>query len=158
MRGYGKLNVDGTLSSANVQHEGFVSLDKFTKDENGNYYEYYQLEMVDGMYVPNMILLQKEYKKTKIQSFTNETETYIQKEVLKYDEANGTAFKDVHSCANYKDAMSYTHQPFCAAIWEWQITVWQKARTIQEDVVTQKRVEPSIKEFKNELPNFVGVE
>jgi hypothetical protein len=48
---FGKLNQDGTLSSANKQHEEFVSLDLFTKDNEGNYYEYYQSEMVDGMYV-----------------------------------------------------------------------------------------------------------
>jgi len=53
---YGKLNNDGTLSSANKQHEGFVSLGLFETKEDGSYYTYYLSEMVDGMYVPDMKL------------------------------------------------------------------------------------------------------
>jgi len=51
--GYGKLNTDGTLKSANKQHEGFVSLELFEKKEDGSYYTYY-LE-VDGRYVVDTV-------------------------------------------------------------------------------------------------------
>ncbi len=58
-KGYGKLNQDGTLSSRTKQADGWVSLDLFTKDEQDNYYEYYQSEMVDGMYVADTVKLQE---------------------------------------------------------------------------------------------------
>jgi len=41
MLGYGKLNIDGTLQSANKPHEGFVPLENFEKDIDGNYYNKY---------------------------------------------------------------------------------------------------------------------
>lgn len=49
--GYGKVNLDGTLNCSGVQKPGMVSLDLFEKDSNGNYYEHYKPEMVDGIYI-----------------------------------------------------------------------------------------------------------
>jgi hypothetical protein len=54
MNGYGKLNEDGTLQSSSVQYGGMVSLDLFTKDENGHYYQYYLIDRVANMYLPNL--------------------------------------------------------------------------------------------------------
>jgi hypothetical protein len=43
MSGYGKVNINGYLESSQVWWNGFVSLDKFAKDGDNNYYEYYNL-------------------------------------------------------------------------------------------------------------------
>ncbi len=57
---FGKLDEKGRLLNRGKQADGWVSLDLFTKDENGNFYEYYQSEMsVDGMYVADTVKLQE---------------------------------------------------------------------------------------------------
>lgn len=51
---YGKLNTDGTVQSANKQHDGFISFNQFQKDENGKFYPFYLKEKnAQGMYEPN---------------------------------------------------------------------------------------------------------
>jgi len=51
MKGFRKLNTDGSLQSANKQYEGFISCDKFEVDSEGNEYPFYQLTMTDGIYL-----------------------------------------------------------------------------------------------------------
>jgi len=76
---------------------------------------------------------------------------YIQAEVDKYNEANGTKFTDVHNCSNYKDATGYTHQQFCIEVWSWNVAVWEKARISQATAVASGL---TAEEFLALLPKF----
>ena len=55
-------------------------------------------------------------------------EAHIQAQVDAYNDANGLVFTDVKSCALYAQMPSYSHQPFCAAVWDWNVQVWESAR------------------------------
>ena len=55
----------------------------------------------------------------------------LQAEVDAYNKDNGTIFADVHSCGNYRHDVGYTHQPFCAAVWSWNVAVWERCREVQ---------------------------
>lgn len=78
----------------------------------------------------------------------------IQSEVDAYNKANGMAFRDVHSCKNYAGVQDYTHQPFCAAVWAWNVSVWESARQILRDVATGVIELPNEDEFVGMLPVF----
>jgi hypothetical protein len=78
----------------------------------------------------------------------------IQEEVDAYNKANGTAFRDVHSCKNYADDTAYTHYQFCAAVWAWNVDVWEAARNILADVKSGTRATPTVDELLGELPVF----
>ena len=41
---YYKLNTDGTIQSANKQHEGFSPLSELETKEDGTYYQYYNID------------------------------------------------------------------------------------------------------------------
>jgi len=78
---------------------------------------------------------QQEYINNMVNHFTTLTTNHIQNEVNKYNKAKGLQFGDIHSCQNYKDATGYTHQAFCAAIWDWNIQVWEYLRNDMQPVV-----------------------
>lgn len=51
MVGYFKLNADGSIQSANKQHEGFESFDLLAKDTDGSLYDFYLTTPdIDGIY------------------------------------------------------------------------------------------------------------
>jgi len=56
------------------------------------------------------------------------TTIHIQNVVEAYNTAHDLSFRDVHSCANYKDAVGYTHQQFCIDVWNFNIQVWETLR------------------------------
>lgn len=78
----------------------------------------------------------------------------IQHEVDKYNKANGTAFRDVHSCKNYADDTAYTHYQFCYDVWAWNMSMWESARQIMYDVATGAIEPPDEDEFLAMLPVF----
>ena len=82
------------------------------------------------------------------------TTELIQSEVDAYNKASGTAFRDVHSCKNYADVQDYSHQAFCAAIWAWNVDVWEAARNILVEVKSGTRATPTVDELLGELPAF----
>jgi len=87
---------------------------------------------------------------------TIEVEKHIQNEVDKYNKANGTLFASVHNCATYVLVETYPHRQFCVDIVNFNAKVWERARSIEADVVSEKREMPSIEEFIAELPVFNG--
>lgn len=93
-------------------------------------------------------------KEATVKEFTGYVEEYIQKEVDDYNKANGLQFRDVHSCANYKDNTDYAHQGFCLSVWNWNVAVWETARMIQASVFAGTRGLPAKDEFLAELPVF----
>ena len=79
----------------------------------------------------------------------------IQAEVDAYNEVNDVLFRDVHSCKSYADETTYVHQPFCSAVFTWNLSVWETARQILAEVKNGVRAAPSIGDFLTELPEFV---
>lgn len=57
-------------------------------------------------------------------------ERLIQSKVDDYNKANQLTITDVKSCALYAQIEGYTHKPFCAAVWAWNVQVWESARSI----------------------------
>lgn len=88
------------------------------------------------------------------QELALEVDKYIQNEVDKYNKANGTLFASVHNCATYVLVDTYPHRQFCIDIVNFNAIVWEKARSIEADVLAEKREMPTIEEFIAELPIF----
>lgn len=103
MDGHGKLDGDGYLKSRGTSKEGFVSLNLFTKDENGDYYKYYQLEMVDDMYISNDEKILKVSNKKHNESIYNQIDKLELKCIRPSRELNkvGTA-TDIRTIAKEK--------------------------------------------------------
>lgn len=95
-------------------------------------------------------------KEAVVKEFTGYADEHIQSKVIEYNKANSTMFKDVHSCANYRHDTEYTHKPFCAAVWAWNVAVWEYIRAEQDKVFAGARTLPATKEDAiAELPVFV---
>jgi hypothetical protein len=61
--GYGKVGINGYLISNQIKKEGFCSLDKFVKDSDNNYYEYYNLTTDEnGIFQPDYNALKPKLK------------------------------------------------------------------------------------------------
>jgi hypothetical protein len=155
--GYGKLNTDGTLQSANLQHEGFVSLELFTKDENGNLYTHYQPDMVDGMYVADLAIIQTKALKEARKGLVAVIETHVQEAITAYNLAHSVMFENVHNCATYKDIETYPHKQFCLDIITFNATAWETGRTVEAQVLNGDFAMPTSEEFKAMLPTYNGV-
>ena len=100
-----------------------------------NYIELVSKTLVSKTLVNKAIKIQKEESKknevqAKIKFATNLVSKKIQIEVENYNKINGTAFKDIHSCASYKDAQNYSHKDFCLSIWNWNVEVWEYVRSL----------------------------
>lgn len=67
MQGYFKLNEDGSLQTANKQHDGFESFDKLAKDSDGNLYSHYELVADgEGIYQANSTAIQNSNNEKRI--------------------------------------------------------------------------------------------
>jgi len=108
-------------------------------------------EQIDKVYTV-VDIPQEELINTLIRACEQAVTALIQSEVTKYNEANGTVFGSVHSCANYATTDGYTHQPFCASVWAWNVAVWEKCREIQAlgEMIT-------VEELIAELPVYAGL-
>jgi hypothetical protein len=81
----------------------------------------------------------------------------IQSEVDKYNTKFGLSFGSIDSVVKYIPYTSYTHQPFCAAIMEWNIAVWERAREIYAQVSAGEVVITTVEEMLALLPKFTFV-
>ena len=81
-------------------------------------------------------------------------EKHIQKPIDEYNLANGVKFANAHSCANYRDISGYAHQQFCIDAWTFNAATWEKARSIQTDVLTGTIQQPTREELIAMLPVF----
>lgn len=88
------------------------------------------------------------------QELTLEVDKYLKKEIDKYNKTNGTLFASVHNCATYVLVDTYPHRQFCVDIINFNAAVWEKARSIEYDVLAEKREMPTVEEFIAELPVF----
>ena len=134
-----QVNVAGVSTS--------VAENLLTLKSNGDYEKHYNADMS-----LDTATIDAENLAKLIQDGEALVNGYVQSEVDKYNEANGTKFSDVHNASNYKDATGYTHQAFCTKVWDWNVAVWEKARTSQATAVVEGWAE---EEFIAILPKFV---
>ena len=78
----------------------------------------------------------------------------IQSKVDDYNTENNLLFNDVHSCANYALSDGYTHQAFCIAIWAWNISVWETARSILSQALNGEIEITQVSDVIALLPEF----
>jgi hypothetical protein len=90
----------------------------------------------------------------KVNVFTKTIDSYIQSKIDEYNKANGVMFANVNSIMKYTINADYTHYPFCMAIVQWNIDVWESARAIQSNVLNGNRPEPTTEELLSELPEL----
>ena len=76
----------------------------------------------------------------------------IQSEIDTYNEANGTTYKNIDAIPKYLYNPDYTHYTFCLAVTDWNLQVWEKARSILADVENGLRAIPTEAELLAELP------
>ncbi len=101
---FGKLDEKGRLLNRGKQADGWVSLDLFTKDENDNFYAYYQSELVDGMYVPDVNKLNAQATTEAIKQSKSDRQTACNALVITI--TNGKQFNgDKDSIADLKNAL-----------------------------------------------------
>ena len=81
---------------------------------------------------------------------------YIQSIVDVYNKEHGLSFKDVHSCANYKDMENYTHRQFCIDIWNFNVQVWEEVRNVILPSIDFNNP-PSEEQFLAMLPIYNGL-
>lgn len=68
--------------------------------------------------------------------FTLKANDFIQSKIDEYNEANGTAFTNVHNCESYSRVTSYIHQSWCLQVWTWSVNVWEAVRAYQDTAST----------------------
>lgn len=117
------------------------------------------VELIDGKYTVvysyEPIPFAEQFAKKK-KVVEEEIVKLIQSKVDEYNDANGLSYKDIYSCALYKDTTGYTHAQFCTNIWAWQTSVWEYLRQVQTDILAGARTEPMLIDLMEELPKFTG--
>lgn len=84
------------------------------------------------------------------------TVNHIQSVIDAYNDAHSLSFRDVHSCANYKDMTGYTHQQFCIDVWNFNVAVWEELRNVIMPSIDFANP-PTEAEFISMLPVYNGV-
>jgi len=132
-----------------------VERDSVTKDENGLEYpnDCYLPDMVDGMYIPDMVKAQTEAQSALIKHGEDLVKSYIQKVIDDYNTANGVRFENINNCSLYKDDTTHPHQQFCINIIAFNSLVWKEARVLQVQVITMNPL-PTDEEFLAMLPKW----
>lgn len=70
MVGYFKLNTDGTIQGANLQHDGFLSMESLAKDAEGKVFTYYEVTPdANGIYQADTAKIDEVYSKATIAHF-----------------------------------------------------------------------------------------
>lgn len=96
----------------------------------------------------------EELQKEAFDNFVSMTDTHIQAEVMKYNEANNVMFGSIHNCSTYVTVDTYPHQAFCISILKWNADVWEAVRTYQASQ-TALGVLPTEAEFQAVLDSVV---
>jgi len=125
------------------------------QDEQNN--DYQDIKKWCENNVPESEFTEEEIRQTLINHYTRVVDYHIQSKISEYNKINGTAFTNVHHCANYKDAVGYTHRQFCSDVWVWNVQVWETARGVQTEVISGARQIPTDEELITLLPEYTGV-
>ncbi len=93
--------------------------------------------------IPLLVSKVQSMEKVKLTIEELQIEQLIQSKVNEYNEANGTSFKSIDSCAKYIIMTSYKHYDFCCNIIAWQTEVWEKFRELD-----------NFDNFMDKMPDF----
>jgi hypothetical protein len=153
--GYGKLNEDGTLQSASLQHDGMVSLDLFAKDENGKFYSVYLLTPVAGVYQPDMTALNISAVKSNFAHFHTLAEKHINDAVIAYDKANYTTYRKIESFTKYNHNSSHPRYIVAMDFLDKANLVWDAVVIMRDAYLADTSIVPTDEEFIANLPSMV---
>ena len=118
---YFKLNTDGTIQSANKQHEGFKPLSELTTKEDGSYYTFY---LEDG--TPDLVAAQASIdakiaqvaKQAKLEALATLTVTTTAGNVFDGDD---TARSDMMAAIQASDILGVTSSNWKLADNSWKL-------------------------------------
>ena len=79
-------------------------------------------------------------------------EYHVHEQIVIYNQANGVGFNSVDSCSKYVGQATYTHQPFCISILEFNTMCWVAARLAQTN--GSVTLDTTAEEFIDMLPVF----
>jgi hypothetical protein len=85
-----------------------------------------------------------------VNKFTIVTDNFIYDVLNDYNVEHGIKLESVHNCESYSRKTGYTHQPFCQAIWDWSVDLWEAVRGITTI--------PTDEEFKAVVRSVTNVE
>ena len=140
--GYPKLHIVYEELGKYQKHE---PIDIY-QDESGNYIK---------KYIAVDITL-TELKNILVPKFTSDIDEYIQSKINDYNNKHNLVFKDIDSINKYLINPNYKHYNFCREITLWLVDVWDKARELQEKMLTKEM--DIIENIINFLPEFNFVE
>jgi len=143
MQGFAKLNTDGTLSSANKQHEGFVSLELFERSEDGSFYTYYNDDFT--------VDVEKEMAEDKantLQAMESAIQSHIDAQAKKL------GYDNIGSIGKY---LGYDN-PFrteCEKLGVFNSNCWIKSFEVQTQVEGGEIPMPTVDELITMMPEYV---
>ncbi len=143
MKGYSTQQPDSVIAHNGGWQYRFNKAQITHMDDEGNEYTEWEYDNINS---PNPPTSRAAYEEL--------VTALIQTEVDKYNQANDVLFSDVHSCKSYADMTNYVHQPFCSAVFTWNLDVWEAARNILAEVKSGTRATPTVDELLGELPEF----
>ena len=140
---YGKLNADGTLSSASKQHEGFVPLELFETKEDGSFYTYYNDDFT--------VDVEKEMAEDKantLQAMESAIQSHIDAQAKKL------GYDNIGSIGKY---LGYDN-PFrteCEKLGVFNSNCWIKSFEVQTQVEGGEIPMPTVDELITMMPEYV---
>ena len=96
---------------------------------------------------------EKEVKEDLILKVTEEIENLIQSKIEGYNLANNMQFRNIDSVAKYLIYPDYAHFDFCKKISDYNLLVWETARTLQDSALKKGSI-PTSSEILSQLPIF----
>lgn len=112
-----------------------------------------QIEIPEGMINPIWDNEKREWKET---ATLKEIEKYFMDKLQEYmdNKAKTYGFDSVFNAASYIDSKIERFKNDSRTLLDWRDSTWDKAYTILEDVLTEKREIPTLEELLKELPQL----
>ena len=131
-------------------------------EELGKYQKHEPIDIYqddDGNYIKKYIAVDKtltELKNILVPKFTSDIDEYIQSKINDYNYEHNLVFKDIDSISKYLINPNYKHYNFCREVTMWAIDVWDKARELQEKMLTKEM--EIVEDIIHLLPEFNFIE
>ena len=145
------------LENGTINHHKRNILDKVVLDENREFYSFYQTQPDNaGFYQPDVLKMNSIAVEEMIKQGESIATNHIQAPIDEYNKENFTVFANAHSCSNYKDDLDYIHQPFCKAVWNFNVEVWGAVDTIRKQIKDGHIQDLTKEAFSEMLPMYRG--
>ena len=118
---YYKLNTDGTIQSANKQHEGFMPLSGLETKEDGSYYEFYNLDGTPDLVAEQASIdakIAQEAKQAKLEALATLAVTTTAGNVF---DADDTARSDMMAAIQASEILGITSSNWKLADNSWKL-------------------------------------